>query len=94
MSREYDKSKDICLWEEDACSDEYSSLTVGIYQYGDNGKRKIQISRQKKGEFVKMGRMTYDEFSAVAKAVKRGFEDIETASHGKEPDGWNEETPF
>lgn len=85
---EYDKSKDQCLWEEEACSDEYSSLTVGIYQYGDNGKRKVQISRMKKGEFAKLGRMTYDEFTAVAKTVKRGFEEVQKADQGDEPEGW------
>lgn len=94
MSQEFDKSKDRCLWEEEAYSNEYGSLTVGIYQYGDNGKPKIQISRQKKGTFVKLGRMSCDEFSAVAKAVKRGFEDIEKADQGSEPDGWSEESPF
>jgi hypothetical protein len=96
VSQEYDASKDRLVYgPDDAFKDEHTRLTVSFYVYGDTGKPKIQISRERnqKGEwtFVKLGRMNYVEFSAVARAAKEGFAAIERGevkSGGDRPEGW------
>lgn len=82
MAGDFDASKDVVLWERDrAYSDDYNELNVSIVRY-DTGKPKVQISRRKYDKksqewtFVKLGRMTYEEFSAVARATKEGFTDV------------------
>lgn len=91
MPSDFDKSKDIVLWEREAFRDDYNELTVAIIRY-DTGKPKVQISRRKYDKksqdwtFVKLGRMTYEEFSAVAKTVKEGFTHLSESS--AKPEGW------
>lgn len=88
MPGDFDKSKDIVLWERDRVfADDFNELNVAIIRY-DTGKPKVQISRRKydkksqEWSFVKLGRMTYEEFSAVARATKEGFSDV---AEGKQP---------
>ena len=64
-----------------------------VYKYGDKGKPKLQITREKYDKekndwiFAKLGRMTYEEFSAVARAAKEGFAEV-NAPQGSKPEGW------
>ena len=93
---EYDSSKDKLLWgRDDVFKSEYSRLSVDIFQYDGKGKPKLQITREKfdkeknDWEFVKLGRMTLEEFSAVARAAKEGFAAVESGAQGTKPAaGW------
>ena len=97
MSRDYDSSKDKLVHETlDVFADEYNRLSVSIYVYGDTGKPKVQISRERKEKgkdwlYTKLGRMTLAEFSAVARATKAAFEAVErgeTQTETTKPEGW------
>ena len=103
MKSEYDKRRDLCLWEKaEVFTDQFNRLDLAIYQYGDKGKPKLQISRlkwdkpQDKWTFVKLGRMSQSEFAAVARAAKEGFEAIQ-GEPSRVPAGFapiDDETPF
>lgn len=60
--------------------DQYNQILASIFIYGDKGKPKIQLNRRKfeKGEWIyaKLGRVTYEEFAGIAKAVKAAFSAI------------------
>ena len=95
MSGDYDKSKDKVLWSrDDVFKTEYSRLSVDIFQYDGKGKSKLQITREKYNkdkndwDFVKLGRMTYEEFVAIAKAAKEGFAAVQSGAQGSKPAGW------
>jgi hypothetical protein len=70
----YDASKDKVLEKQVACESDKDQLEVSICQYG-GGEKKIQINRlvfnKKDGAYVhaKLGRLTFDEWEAVSKAV-------------------------
>ena len=72
----YDENRDITHGQIKAVDNEKTAIVVSIRQY-DTGERKIAIDRsrrdaQRGGAWVwtKLGRMTYNEFAAVARAVK------------------------
>ena len=73
MSSGYDKDNDRRLAEKSAFNNDKTEIRVGIYKYG-TGQPKIQIHRVDtfKGEtrFVKLGRLSLEEFIGVARAVK------------------------
>lgn len=80
--REFDESKDRELWD---CGvvyeDRYTRLSVAIFAYGERGRPKVQIRREKedRGEwrFGKLGRMSAQEFAVVVEATKIAFEAVE-----------------
>ncbi len=61
---------------------DYTRLSVDIFQCDGKGKPKLQITREKYDKekndwvFAKLGRMTYEEFVAVAKAAVSGLSKI------------------
>jgi hypothetical protein len=83
QTNSYDESKDKCIHDAGIVfEDQYTQIQAQIYAYGDKGKPKLQLTRKKfdkkRGEwlFAKLGRMTYDEFAAVARAAKEGFDKV------------------
>ncbi len=71
---QYDETKDIELGRKQAYESEHTFLIVSVHRY-NNGQAKIQIDREKKNrqygnEKPKLGRLTYEEFAAVARTVK------------------------
>lgn len=79
----YDSAKDKLVHDcGTVLEDDFNRLSAAIYQYGDKGKPKIQITREKfdnkqdKWIFAKLGRLNYEEFVAIAKAAKEGFDKV------------------
>lgn len=76
--------------------DRFSKLSVEVYAY-NNGKPKIQISRQKLQQqewvFSKLGRMSAQEFEAVSDAAKIAFEAIDRGEIEHPQDSGPEEQP-
>jgi hypothetical protein len=75
MSRTaFDASKDKLIERAVAFEDPYNRISVALHSY-NGAAPKIQITRERseKGNwgFAKTGRLTYDEFAAIARAVKQ-----------------------
>ena len=75
MGTGFDKDKDERLAAVTAFEDKASVVGVAIYRY-NGGTAKIQISRflknprEGKPGFTKLGRISYEEFVGIARAVK------------------------
>jgi len=75
---EFDATKDKKLAEKEIQFEGKTELlVVGVYKYGE-GEPKIQIARSyfdrnNEKKFAKAGRLTWNEFVEVAKAVKEIF---------------------
>ena len=82
MAGSYDESKDEKLESLTAFEDKYNKIIVALHRY-NGGEPKLSISRMKAehGQFhfaKSLGRLTFDEFAAVARAAKQIFQ-----NHGK-----------
>jgi proliferating cell nuclear antigen len=63
----YEQDKDILVWEDKVVEDD--TLIVSVHKY-KNGQPKVQISRQKDGNFAKLGRMTWEETMSILPLLK------------------------
>jgi hypothetical protein len=101
MADGYDKSQDKVLWAHDgAYEDRFTRLSVAIHKYGEKGRPKAQISRENRNgddwSFVKLGRMTAEEFEAVSVSVRAGFESVANPPRSGFPDSpiTDDDVPF
>lgn len=78
-SKAYDETLDEKLGELVVAETKYSKLIVSLHRY-NAGEVKLAISKmqntQGRWSFGKLGRLTYEEFSAVAKAAKQLFAEV------------------
>lgn len=72
QSSNYDEAKDQEIASAEVAQTKYGHIKVSIWSY-NNGAPKVQLNRFKRGEgFAKLGRLSKQEFTAIAQCV-RGF---------------------